>query len=35
MDVIKEINSQYLLLNTKKNSKYISNNIIIDTLIMD
>jgi cell division protein FtsZ len=32
MDVIKEINSQYLLLNTKKNSKYISNNIIIDTL---
>jgi cell division protein FtsZ len=32
MDVINEINSQYLLLNTKKNSKYISNNIIIDTL---
>jgi cell division protein FtsZ len=32
MDVIKEINSQYLLLNTKKNSKYISNNIIIDTV---
>jgi cell division protein FtsZ len=32
IDVIKEINSQYLLLNTKKNSKYISNNIIIDTL---
>jgi cell division protein FtsZ len=32
IDVIKEINSQYLLLNTKKNSKYISNNIIIDTV---
>jgi cell division protein FtsZ len=32
MDVINEINSQYLLLNTKKNSKYISNNIIIDTV---
>ena len=32
IDVIKEINSQYLLLNTKKNSKYTSNNIIIDTI---
>jgi cell division protein FtsZ len=31
LDVIKEINSEYLLLNTKKNSKYIAKNIIIDT----
>ncbi len=31
-DIIKEINLEYLLLNTKKNSKYISNNIIIDTV---
>jgi cell division protein FtsZ len=31
LDIIKEINSEYLLLNTKKNSKYIAKNIIIDT----
>ena len=31
LDIIKEINSEYLLLNTKKNSKYITKNIIIDT----
>ncbi len=32
IEIIKEINSEYLLLNTKKNSKYISKNIIIDTI---
>ena len=32
LDTIKEINSDYLLLNTKKNSKYITKNITIDTL---
>ncbi len=32
IDIINEINSEYLLLNTKKDSKYISNNIIIDTV---
>ena len=31
LDIIKEINSDYLLLNTKKNSKYITKNITIDT----
>ena len=31
LDIIKEINSEYILLNTKKNSKYITKNIIIDT----
>jgi cell division protein FtsZ len=31
LDIVKEINSEYLLLNTKKNSKYIAKNIIIDT----
>ncbi len=32
LDIIKKINSEYLLINTKKNSKYIAKNIIIDTL---
>ena len=31
IDVVKDINSDYLLLNTKRNSKYISKNIVIDT----
>lgn len=31
LDIIKKINSEYLLINTKKNSKYITKNIIIDT----
>ncbi len=31
LDIIKEINSEYILLNTKKNSKYITKNIMIDT----
>jgi len=31
LDVTKEINSDYLLLNTRKNSKYITKNITIDT----
>ncbi len=30
LDIIKEVNSEYLLLNTKKNSKYITKNIMID-----
>lgn len=31
LDIIKKINSEYLLINTKKNSKYITKNIMIDT----
>ena len=31
LDITNEINLDYLLLNTKKNSKYVINNIIIDT----
>ena len=32
LDIIKEINSEYILLNTKKNSEYIAKNIMIDTV---
>ena len=31
LDIIKEVNSEYLLLNSKHNSKYTIKNIIIDT----